>query len=114
MDKPVKDSILEQIGSNIKTARLLKGYTQEYLAEKLNKTTNFISLIERGQTGIGIKTIIDICNILDLEPNSIFNGLLNYDNQDNKTIIDGISVLSKEDKEIVINLIEYIKRKCSK
>lgn len=114
MNKTLEDETLKRIGINIKIARVLKGFTQEQVAEQLNKSTNFISLIERGKTGIGIKTIIDICNILDIEPNSIFNGLIKYDNQDDKIIIDGISSLSDEDKEILINLMEYIKKKSSK
>ena len=109
MKKINEDKILKQIGSNIKTARLLKGYTQ-----KLNKSTNFISLIERGQTGIAIKTIIDICNILDIEPNYIFNGLLKYNNIQNNTIKDDFSLLCNEDKEIVLQLIDYIKKKSNK
>ncbi len=60
---------MQKIGTNIKTARQIKGFTQESLAEKLNKSANFISLAERGKSGIGIKTIIDICCTLDIEPN---------------------------------------------
>lgn len=114
MNDVIEDKILKKIGTNIKTARVLKGYTQEYLSEKLNKSTNYVSLVERGKSGIGIKTIIDICNILNIEPNSIFNGLLKYKNKENKEIIDGISTLSQEDKEMVISLIEYIMKKGSK
>lgn len=114
MNDVIEDKILKKIGSNIKTARVLKGYTQEYLSEKLNKSTNYVSLVERGKSGIGIKTIIDICNILDIEPNSIFNGILKYKNKDNKKIIDSLSTLSQEDREIVISLIEYIMKKGSK
>lgn len=114
MNKTVEDETLKRIGTNIRIARVLKGFTQEYIAERLNKSTNFISLIERGKSGIGIKTIIDFCNILDIEPNSIFSGLYKYNNQDDKIIIDGISSLSDEDKEILVDLIEYIKKKSSK
>ena len=98
-----QNEVLEQIGKNIKTARTLKGYTQEYVAEKLNKSVNFISLVESGKSGLAVNTIIDICNILEIEPNTIFNGLIN-----------GLSSLSGDDKEIVNNLIEYILKKNNK
>lgn len=114
MNDVIEDKILKKIGTNIKTARVLKGYTQEYLSEKQNKSTNYVSLVERGKSGIGIKTIIDICNILNIEPNSIFNGLLKYKNKENKEIIDSLSTLSEEDREMVISLIEYIMKKGSK
>lgn len=114
MDETIENNVLKKIGTNIKTARILKGYTQEYVAEKLNKSTNFVSILERGKSGLGIKTIIDICNILDIEPNTIFNGVITYKDDKNRAISDSISSLASEDKEIVINLIEYIINKSSK
>lgn len=108
MEEIIEDKILIKIGNNIKVSRVLKGYTQEKLAEKLNKSVNFISLIERGKSGIGIKTIIDICNILEIEPNSLFNGLVNYCNPIDKKILNSLSILSEKDKKIVTDLIEYI------
>ena len=112
--KENKENTLKVIGQNIKRIRLLKNLTQEGLAEKLDKSINFISLIERGESGISIATIIDICNILDIEPNSLFNGIVNYSNTKDKVIVDSISSLASDDKDIVINLIEYIMNKGSK
>ena len=109
-----QNEVLEQIGKNIKTARTLKGYTQEYVAEKLNKSVNFISLVESGKSGLAVNTIIDICNILEIEPNTIFNGLIDFNNDKNKIIINGLSSLSGDDKEIVNNLIEYKLKKNNK
>lgn len=114
MEEVIEDKILQKIGNNIKTARQLKSFTQERLAEQLNKSVNFVSLVERGKSGIGIKTIIDICNILDIEPNSLFSGIVNYSNKKDKVIVDSISSLASDDKDIVINLIEYIMNKGSK
>jgi transcriptional regulator with XRE-family HTH domain len=88
--------------------------TQEQLAEKLKKSTNFVSLIERGQSGISVNTIIDICNILDIDPNAIFNGLVEYNNEQDKLIINSISSLSDDDKYIISELIEYINNKNTK
>ena len=42
------------IGMRIKTSRRNKGYTQEYLAEKLNVSTQHISDIERGLNGVSV------------------------------------------------------------
>ena len=114
MDETIENNVLKKIGTNIKTARILKGYTQEYVAEKMNKSTNFVSILERGKSGLGIKTIIDICNILDIEPNTIFNGVIAYKDDKDKNISNSISSLANEDKEIVMNLIEYIINKSSK
>lgn len=114
-DSTNKNDIQQVVGKNIKTIRLAKGMTQEQLAEKLNRSVNFVSLIELGKSGMSVPTIIDICNVLDVSSESLFKGLLDYKIEDkDKFIIETISVLSNEDKDVVMNLIEYIVNKNSK
>lgn len=40
--------ILVTIGKNLENSRTSKGYTQEQMAEQLNVSSKFISMIERG------------------------------------------------------------------
>lgn len=110
-----KSEVLQIIGNNIKTLRLSKGMTQEQMAEKLDHSVNFVSLIELGKSGMSVTTILDICNILDTDVNSIFKGLLDYriKNKDNK-LIDNILTLSNDDKEIIEKLIEHLINKNNK
>ena len=105
----VNNTILEIIGNNIKTIRLSRGITQEQIAEKLNRSVNFVSLIELGKSGMSVQTIIALCNILDINTESIFKGLINYNlKKQDKLILDNLSMLNNKDKEIVINLMNYI------
>ncbi|MEG2645643.1 MAG: helix-turn-helix transcriptional regulator [Clostridia bacterium] len=97
------------VGKNIKQVRLLKGFTQEALAGAIDKSVNFVSLIERGESGLSIPTIVDICNSLDIDTNSIFTGLTNS----NDITVDGyitrsLDMFEDSDKSIVTNLIKYI------
>ena len=69
-----KNKVLQIIGNNIKTLRLSKGMTQEQMAEKLDHSVNFVSLIELGKSGMSVTTMLDICNILDVDVNCIFKG----------------------------------------
>ena len=108
-NKENKENTLKVIGQNIKQIRLLKNLTQEELAEKLDKSINFISLIERGESGISISTIIDICNALQINSDELFNGLI--DKQvvtDDEFITNSLNMFNREDKKIVKGLIEYI------
>ncbi len=73
-----KNRVLQIIGNNIKTLRLSKCMTQEQMAKKLDHSVNFVSLIELGKSGMSVVTILDICNILDVDVNCIFKGLLDY------------------------------------
>lgn len=110
-----KDNILQIVGKNIKAIRISKGMTQEQLAEKLNRSTNYVSLIELGKSGMNAPTIIDICNILNVSSDSIFKGLLDYKtNNNDKILFETISTLSDEDKDAVTNLVEYIIKKNGK
>jgi len=42
-------TLREQFGSRVKSLRESKGWTQEYLAEKMDISSNYISCIERGK-----------------------------------------------------------------
>ena len=102
-----KSDVLNVIGSNIKRARLLRGLTQEKLSEELDTSTNFISLVERGASGLSLTNLVDLCNILRVDISFIFDGLL-APTTDNDNLINSISLLSGEDRAIVDNLVNYI------
>ena len=93
-----KSQILEEIGHNIQLARMNKGLTQEQLAEKCNVSTQYIGTIERGKASGSILLLIDICNVLGISPNYIFNKLIKNNN-------DSIDILPTESN------IEYLKLK---
>lgn len=64
-------SIAKTIGKNVKQVRTLEGISQENLAEKIGKSAHFISVLERGESGLSVSTLIDICKALDTNPNTI-------------------------------------------
>ena len=100
-------NISKILSNNIKQIRILEGITQERLAEKINKSPHFISLLERGASGLSVNTIIDICKALNTDPNSIFNGIVNYTNT-TSFLNKSFETLSEKDKEMVLYLINYI------
>lgn len=54
----------EQIGKQVKIARIQAGVTQEYLAEKLKISSTHLSNVERGTTKVGLNVIVDISKAL--------------------------------------------------
>lgn len=62
------------IGLRIKTARKSKGYTQEYIAEKMNVSTQHISDIERGLNGLSVPSLMDLCKVLEVSSDYILFG----------------------------------------
>ncbi|MBR0491166.1 MAG: helix-turn-helix transcriptional regulator [Clostridia bacterium] len=104
-----KAEVLRAIGKNIKQARLLRGMTQQMLAETTGLSTNFISLIERGDSGASLTTITLICNALKVDVSVIFKGLITADTPtDNTELMKSVALLENDDRQIVSALVDYI------
>ena len=65
--------IAKQIGSNIKNARKLKGLTQSEVAKVFRMTQQQYSRFENGIFELNYTQIIEICKLLDISPNELFN-----------------------------------------
>ena len=83
------------IGERLKKARLSKKLTQENLAESLNISISYLSIIETGTTKINLKRLNEICNILEISESSILSGATddssNYLNSDLSEILKNCS-----------------------
>ena len=85
--------VLKTIGKNIKNIRSCRKVTQEKLAESIDKSAHFISLAERGESGISVNTIVAPS---DLPSNPIETSYYSFDDKD---------------KAMVTYLINYINSK---
>ena len=66
-----KDLILTKVAENIRLARLKKHYTQEQLAEIANITQKYLNLIENKKANPSIVIVVNICEALNIELNSL-------------------------------------------
>lgn len=80
-----------RIGSKIKELRVLKGLTQEELADRAELSKGFISQLERDLTSPSIATLVDILQCLGT---------------DLKTFFD-----DTEDDRVVFKREDYLKRR---
>ena len=78
----------KNIGKKIKLARTNANFTQEQLAEKISLSTRYISQLERGIAFGSATTITNICKILNINPNFLFEDLLNEDSCKFNDLID--------------------------
>ena len=60
--------------ARIRKAREDMGYTREQFAEKLDVSVSYMAEVERGHTGISVKMLIKICNLLGLSADYILFG----------------------------------------
>ena len=64
------------IGCRIQFSREQAGMTQEQLAEKINRSTQFVSTIERGIAGASLETIVSLCDALCVSSEWLLRGQL--------------------------------------
>lgn len=66
----------EIVGKRIKEARLKKGLTQEGLSEIIDVSIAYLSRIERGNSQINLKRLVEICEILDMSLSEVLVGVV--------------------------------------
>ena len=69
------------------------GYTREKFAEKLDVSVSYLAELERGRTGISVKMLIKVCNVLGLSADYILFG---EERADDKMRLDSIDRISPE------------------
>lgn len=104
------NDILKSIGNRIQQARKDKGYTQEYVAEKIEKSIDTYRGIENGRSVGSLESLLNICNILEITLDYIFIDLLDKKNEilDNKLYND-FQNLDLKQKGLINTMIEYMK-----
>lgn len=69
------ESELKIFGNNVKEYRILKGLTQEQLAESISVSSVQIGRIETGKNACTIQTLLKLCRILNITPNDLFKDI---------------------------------------
>lgn len=77
----------------IRRTREEMGYTREKFAEKLDVSVSYLAELERGRTGISVKMLIKVCNVLGLSADYILFG---EERADDKMRLDSINRISPE------------------
>lgn len=104
------EDILKVIGSKIQNARREKGFTQDYVAEKIDKSIDIYRSIENGRSVGSVATLLNICNVLEITMDDIFYELLNKKNVvlDNK-LYEDFQKLDMKNKELINVILNHIK-----
>ena len=71
----------------IRKAREDMGYTREKFAEKLDVSVSYLAELERGRTGISVKMLVKVCNVLGLSADYVLFG---NDRQEDAMRLDAI------------------------
>ena len=68
----MKFAKLKKLGLSIKYARKSKGLSQEELAELINKSRNYVGMIERAEINIPVLTLFEIATSLKIDIKDLF------------------------------------------
>lgn len=74
-DKEIK----VKVGNRIKIERERKGYTQEYMANRLNTSESHYSNIETGKRNCTINKLVRICKALNITADDILQDYISTD-----------------------------------
>ena len=58
----------------IRAAREEQGYTREKFAEKLDVSVSYLAELERGKTGISVRLLVKVCQVLGLSADYVLFG----------------------------------------
>ena len=98
-------------GQKLKRARESLGLTQEKVSEYLGLGPRYISDIERNKTKWSIDTLIKLCNIYNLTPNDLLSEYIYFDIETNNIELSAFYSLSKENQQIILDLIKFYNQK---
>lgn len=101
--------ILQILGAKIKSSRIEKKYTQDFVSENVGISTDLLRNIENGRNIGSIATLLNICNFLEITPDYLFEPLLTAKKSTLDTsLIDFFNSISKKDKETLKHIIIHI------
>ncbi len=111
----------EYFRKNLKFLRVKKGLSQNQLAKRINKDRSSIAYWELGKSEPSIENVIKICQVLDVpifdltgKDLTIESETKQEENELDKILFSKAKELSEEDKKVVINVINSIKRNIDK
>ena len=67
----------KDLGAQIRARRRIMGLTQEELAEQVGISASFLGHIERGSRVASLETVVALCNVLHVSPQTLLQGSLN-------------------------------------
>ena len=110
-----KEDILKVIGNKIQEARIRKGFTQEYVAEQIDKSADTFRGIENGRSIGSVGTLLNICNLLDITMDDIFCDLLfKKEVILDRKLYEDFQKLNLYKKELVEDMIKHMIAKKNK
>ena len=93
------------LGKRIRRERLLLHWTLEVLAERTDKSINFIGQIERGEGIPSVETLVDIANALGTTVDNLLQDNVQCDDSTAKEIDALLQTMDDHGKQFLLDMI---------
>ena len=101
---------IDKLGSRIRRERQSRGLTQEQLAERVDISVNFMSLIENGRN-MSVETLISIANTLGVTVDYLLNDIVELQSSIiTEQINQQLATLNDDEKLFFLNMIKQSKQ----
>ena len=95
------------LGKRIRDERLMQRLTLERLAERTDKSINFIGQIERGEEKPSLETLVDIANALGVTVDSLLSdNIKDSDNSIDKEVSALLHNMSDTGKRFILDTVK--------
>lgn len=95
-----------EMGNRLRIARETAGFTQEYLAELVDVSVQYMSDLERGKVGASLSTFRKLCTTLLVSSDYLLLG--SEEKNDLSDVIERLRYLNPRQLEIVENMINIV------
>ena len=97
----------KKIGNRLRARRLALGFTQEQVAEMIDKSLTFYTRVELGTAGMSVDTLLAVCTALKTRPDDVLlDPRAEEDVQNQQWIAEAISNCPPEKQRVAINLLK--------
>lgn len=98
-----------RIGEKLRTIRLSKNLTQEYIANAVDINTSHISNIENNRVKVSLSTLVQICNALDTTVDYVLSEEYNDSSSAiEQEILHELHTCSNETKEQILKIVKAL------
>ena len=99
----------KRIGEKLRTIRLSKNLTQEYIANAVDINTSHISNIENNRVKVSLSTLVQICNALDTTVDCVLSEeYTDSSSAIEQEILHELHACSNETKEQILKIIKAL------
>ena len=106
------------VGDRLRLKRTLLGFTQDEVAEKIDRAPKYYADIERGNCGMSIETLLALSKILDMSLDYIIYGTTNRSDsiqmhtEEIEAIIETLNSLPKKQHQYALRLLKLFLSAC--